>query len=107
MDIDDQVAFGRSVRAAREAANLSRDIVAERAEITVEYLGEVERGEKWPALKVTRAIARAIGVPPARFFEFNDQESKTPIEEVQAVLEGRTPEQQRQAARVIKALFGL
>jgi transcriptional regulator with XRE-family HTH domain len=105
MDIDDQVTFGRNIRAARESANLSRDIVAERAEITVEYLGEVERGEKYPALKVTRSIARGIGVSPARFYEFDEQEITPPIEQVHLALEKRTPEQQRQALRVIKALF--
>ena len=105
MDIDDQVAFGRNIRAARESANISRDLVAERAEITVEYLGEVERGEKYPALKVTRAIARGIGVSPARFYEFDDQEIGSPIEQIQITLEKRTPEQQRQALRVVKSLF--
>lgn len=107
MDIDDQVVFGRNIRAARESVNVSRDVVAERAEITVEYLGEVERGEKYPALKVTRAIARGIGVSPARFYEFDDEEIGSPIEQVHLALEKRVREQQLQALRVIKALFGL
>jgi transcriptional regulator with XRE-family HTH domain len=107
MDVDDQIAFGKNVRAMRESANITRDVVAERAEITVEYLGEVERGEKYPALKVTRSIARSIGVPPARFYEFEDQEAGTPIDQMILALSKRTPEQQRQALRVIKALFNI
>ena len=107
IDMDDQVAFGRNIRAARDSANMSRDAVAERAEISVEYLGEIERGEKWPTLRVIRAIARATDVSPARFFEFDDQETRPLIERVHLALEMRTPEQQRQALRVIKALFGL
>jgi transcriptional regulator with XRE-family HTH domain len=107
MDIDDQAAFGRNVRAARESAKISRDVVAERAEITVEYLGEVERGEKYPALKVTRSIARSIGVSPGRFYEFEDQEADTPADQLNVALSKRSPEEQRQALRVIKALFGI
>lgn len=105
--MEDQLAFGKSVRSARESANLSREVVAERAEITVEYLGEVERGEKWPTLKVIRSIARGIGVSPANFFQFDDQEQGTPIEQVHLALQKQTAEQQRQALRVIRAMFGL
>jgi transcriptional regulator with XRE-family HTH domain len=106
--LNSQVLFGRNVRAVRDSLNLSREIAAERAGIDADYLGEIERGEKWPALWMTRAIARAFGVSAARFFEF-EQETEaaaSPIEKFQRLLDGRTPEEQDQAVRVIKALFG-
>ncbi len=99
--------FGKNIRAARDLANLSREVVAERAEITVEYLGEVERGEKWPTLRVIRSVARSIGVSPQVFFNFDDDETDMPLEQVQTALAKRTTEQQKQALRVIKAMFEL
>jgi len=104
-----QVLFGKNIRTVRDSLNISREIAAERAGIDADYLGEIERGEKWPALWMTRAIARALGVPPARFFEFEDEtEAATSvIEKFQRILDSRTPEQQNQALRVIRALFGL
>jgi XRE family transcriptional regulator, regulator of sulfur utilization len=104
-----QVLFGRNIRAVRDSLRLSREIVAERAGIDADYLGEIERGEKWPALWMTRAIARVLGVAPAKFFEFDeDKEDDTnPIDRLEQVLGTRTAEQQAQALRVIKAMFGL
>ncbi|MGH9739192.1 MAG: helix-turn-helix domain-containing protein [Candidatus Acidiferrales bacterium] len=91
----------------REFAGISREIASERAGITVEYLGEVERGEKWPTLKVIRSIARGLHVSPATFFDFKDEQSGTPIETLHAMLENRTPEQQQQILRVVRALLGI
>jgi hypothetical protein len=58
---------------------------------------------------MTRAIARALGVPSARFFEFEDEAEATTsvIEKFQRILDSRTPEEQSQALRIIRALFGL
>jgi XRE family transcriptional regulator, regulator of sulfur utilization len=104
-----QILFGRNIRAFRDSLNISREIAAERAGIDADYLGEIERGEKWPALWMTRAIARALGVPPARFFEFDEEmeEAASVIEKFQQILGSRSAEQQSQALRVIRALFGL
>jgi transcriptional regulator with XRE-family HTH domain len=104
-----QVLFGRNIRAVRDSLNISREIAAERAGIDADYLGEIERGEKWPALWMTRAIAGALRVPPTRFFEFEEEteDAASVIEKFQRILSSRTAEQQNQAFRVIRALFGL
>ena len=106
-DKADHVAFGKNVRAARESAGISREVASERAGITVEYLGEVERGEKWPTLKVIRSIARGLNISPAIFFDFKDEQGKTPINALRTMLEDRPPEEQQQVLRVVKALLGI
>jgi transcriptional regulator with XRE-family HTH domain len=45
------------MRPIRKAANLSREVVAERAGISANYLGEIERGEKLPTLDMIERIA--------------------------------------------------
>jgi len=57
---------------------------------------------------MTRAIARVLGVPPARFFEFDEETEDDPnvVEKLQRILGSRTAEEQAQALRAIKALFG-
>ena len=104
-----QVLFGQNIRAVRDSLKISREIAAERAGIDADYLGEIERGEKWPALWMIRAIARALKVSPERFFQFENEteEATTATERVQRVLDGRTPEEQNQALRVVRAIFGL
>jgi transcriptional regulator with XRE-family HTH domain len=105
--VEDHREFGENIRAARKASKISRAVAAERAGISVGYLGEVERGEKWPKLNVLRAIARSIRVSPAKFFEFKEHKAGDPIENLQAELKNRTSEQQRQALRVVRALLGI
>ena len=63
-----QVLFGKNIRAVRDSLNISREIAAERAGIDADYLGEIERGEKWPALWMTRAAnSRQREAAPGRF----------------------------------------
>ena len=95
------------MRAVREAAHMSRELAAEKAEITASYLGEVERGEKWPALEIICAVAAALGVSASTFFEFEAQETDSAIliQKLHRIIENRTTEQQQQALRILKGFF--
>jgi transcriptional regulator with XRE-family HTH domain len=101
------VLFGRKVRAVRDATHMSRELAAEKAGITANYLGEVERGEKWPSLEIICAIATALNVTPPEFFEFEALETDPGIltRKLHRIIENRTTEQQQQALRVLKGLL--
>ena len=45
----DRVALGKRVREARNKAKFTQEVLAEKADIAVTYLGEIERGEKTPS----------------------------------------------------------
>jgi transcriptional regulator with XRE-family HTH domain len=107
MESQAQVLFGRKVRAVREAVRMSRELAAEKSGITANYLGEVERGEKWPSLEIICAIATALGASPQIFFKFESQETDPGvlIQKLHRIIEDRTTEQQQQALRILKGLF--
>jgi len=86
---------------------MSREFAAEKAGITVSYLGEVERGEKWPSLEIIRAIATALNTPLSTFLEFEAQEIDSAIlrARLDRILDNRTTEQQQLALRILRALF--
>jgi transcriptional regulator with XRE-family HTH domain len=107
MESQVQILFGRKVRAVREAAHLSRELAAEKAGITASYLGEVERGEKWPSLDIVAAVAMALSVPLTVLFEFEAQETDPArlLQKLHRIVENRTADQQQQALRVLKALL--
>jgi transcriptional regulator with XRE-family HTH domain len=107
MDTQPVILFGRKIRAVRDAAHVSREVAAEKSGITANYLGEVERGEKWPSLEIICAIATALSVSPSEFFEFESQETDPGIliQKLHRILENRTTEQQQQALRVLKGLL--
>lgn len=107
MESEAQIRFGRKVRAVRDAAGLSRELAAEKSGITANYLGEVERGEKWPSLEIICAVAAALDVSTSTFFEFEAQETDPSVltEKLHRIIENRTPEQQQRALRILKGLF--
>ncbi len=102
-----QALFGKRIRAIREAASVSRELVAEKADINVNYLGEIERGEKWPSLEIIEQLAKALSVSPPEFFEFEAEETEPSLllAKVQRALADRSTEQLQQALRILKALF--
>jgi transcriptional regulator with XRE-family HTH domain len=98
--------FGQQIRNARKSAGLSRDTVAERADIKPGYFGEIERGEKWPSLDVIVRIAHGIGVSPAVFLEFEPPSDPKGIrDEISKSLQNRSPEQLQLALRILNAVF--
>lgn len=62
-------AFGRRLRALREARALSQEGLAALAGIHRTYVGSVERGERNIALDNINALADALGVSPARLVD--------------------------------------
>src|SRR5579859_8082000 len=55
-----QHAMGEVLRAERRRQQVTLKAVAERAAISVPYLGEVERGKKYPSALVLERLAQAL-----------------------------------------------
>lgn len=107
--MDSQILFGSRIRSIREAASLSRELVAERADINANYLGEIERGEKWPSIEIIQRLAGALSVSSSTFLEFEAEEidSNVLLTKLQQVLSNRNTDQLQQALRLLRALFQL
>ena len=58
----DRVALGKRVREARNRSRYTQEVLAEKADIAVAYLGEIERGEKTPSLDVLVKLAESLEV---------------------------------------------
>lgn len=58
----DNIALGKRIREARLKNGLTQEQLAERADIAIYYLGEIERGVKTPSLRVFVALAEALNV---------------------------------------------
>ena len=61
-------AFGRRVKALREAGKLSQEALAERGEFHWTYISEIERGKRGPSLDVLGRLATALDVSIAELF---------------------------------------
>jgi transcriptional regulator with XRE-family HTH domain len=63
-DLADRI--GAAVRAARAARRWSQATLAERLDVSVTYVGMLERGEKLASLSLLVQVARVLGIGVAR-----------------------------------------
>jgi transcriptional regulator with XRE-family HTH domain len=56
------VLIGRRIKAAREAAHLTQEQLADAVNCTVQHISAIERGIKTPSLEMFIMIANVIGV---------------------------------------------
>jgi transcriptional regulator with XRE-family HTH domain len=61
-------AIGQSIKRTREKKKLSQEKLAERADIHTSYIGQIERGLRYPSLKVLFKIADAMNVKISDLF---------------------------------------
>ncbi|MGH7951738.1 MAG: helix-turn-helix domain-containing protein [Limisphaerales bacterium] len=59
-------AFAAVLRRHREAKNLSRQALAQKAGLHQTYVGMIERGLSNPSLDTANALAEALGIPFAK-----------------------------------------
>ena len=59
---DYRVVLGAAIRKKRKRAGFTQQFLAEKADLTPNYIGLVERGEEHISLISLRRIAKALGV---------------------------------------------
>lgn len=64
--------FGRRVRYLRKTADLTQEELANKAEISVDFLSNVERGINAPSFENLEKLAKALGVEVRELFDFED-----------------------------------
>lgn len=101
------VEFGKLVRAIRKERRLKSSFLAERVDIEVKHLGRIERGEKRPSFELIIALADALDVPPARFFDFESGTLDPNLLRKRVVrqLTDRDAAQLKRAATILEILF--
>ena len=64
----DLKALGQAVRQLRKAAAISQPELGHRAELSANYISDLERGTRNVSAKALFKLARALDVSPAAFF---------------------------------------
>ncbi len=100
----DKVELGKKLREARNKAGLTQEALAEKADIGVMYLGEIERGVKMPSMKIFIKIIIALDIsadyvlrdelPSGREYVLDDVTEK---------LSKLTPQQRKGAVEILDA----
>lgn len=64
----EQIAFGKTILRLRRAAKLTQEDLADATDLSKNYVGEVERGERNPSLLAILALAKGLNISPAKLF---------------------------------------
>ena len=98
--------FAQRIRKLRKAAKLSLENAAERGNITGNFWGDVERGNKVPSLDTIVAMAKGIALPPSSLLLLEREEDPRDIRKrIDSLLTKCTPQQLEMAHRIIKVLL--
>ena len=64
------IALGKQIKTLRENAHLTQEKLAEKAGISLDYLGKIEVNINKPVLKTLIKISNALSVPIKAIFDF-------------------------------------
>jgi transcriptional regulator with XRE-family HTH domain len=100
--------FGRRVRAARKAAMLTLEKAAEKLDIHLNHLSEIERGKSRPSFELIIQMAAVFGVSPMMLFMFEGEETdeKSLRRKIYALLDKYTAHQLGQVYRYLTFMIG-
>lgn len=56
-------AFAAALRAARHDAGMTQEDLADRAEVSVRFISQLETGKRQPSLSALEAVCRGLGMP--------------------------------------------
>jgi len=71
-------AFGKALRKAREKRGFSQDGLAHKTGYSRNYVGQIERGEKNPTLRIILDLAEALEVRAASMIAYVESQRKAP-----------------------------
>ena len=64
--------LGARIRKLRKEANFTQEELAEKADISMKYLGEIERGRGNPTLKNIEGLASVLGMEASELLNFGE-----------------------------------
>ena len=74
-----KAALGKNIKFIRNKRQYSQALLAEKADISITFLSNIERGLKFPKPAVLGQIAESLGVEVCELFKTNSTPNITPI----------------------------
>lgn len=94
---------GERIRELREVQNYTREAFAEKVDISVKFLYEIETGRKGFSAETLGRIAKALSIS-CDYLMFGEQAGNRGSEKVTCILESMKPAQLCRIQRVLKML---
>jgi transcriptional regulator with XRE-family HTH domain len=103
--------IGTRLQALRKQTGLTQEQLGVIADLHPSYVGQIERGYRYPSLKALTQIAHALSVPLTHLL---DDDIVTPVtverqeilwKELRAVMKGRSPQDLRKLVALARLVF--
>lgn len=78
--------LGKYIRKLRNLKGMTQQQLAEKANISISFLGVIERGQKSPTIDTLKSIATALDITLSELMSFDNKEPSSDSEKVQALL---------------------
>lgn len=100
----DKVELGAKIREVRKECGYTQEKLAEMADIGTMYLGEIERGEKMPSLKIFIQLIESLNVSADYILRNELSSGKEYVyNEITKKLDKLTPKQRKAAGDILDA----
>ncbi len=100
----EKVELGKKIQEARKKKGYTQETLAEKADIGVMYLGEIERGVKMPSLKIFMKLIMALEISADYVLRDELPSGKEYVfDEITKKLEDLTPKQRKAAVDILDA----
>ncbi len=100
----DNFSLGKRLKEARTKRKLTQEQLAELADISTIFLGEIERGEKLPSITVFIRLVQSLDVSADSLLRDDLPSGKSCVNnEVTSMLDKLTPKQRATAVEILEA----
>lgn len=76
--------FGKKIKTIRKKKKMTQENLAELSKLSIQYIGEIERGVRNPSLSSIDKIARALEMPVEELFDL--EEYRMTIDDIRELL---------------------
>jgi transcriptional regulator with XRE-family HTH domain len=95
--------LGREIRRRRTARGMTLETLAERAGLTMNFIGSIEIGNRDPSLSSVLALAKGLGIMPSELFSTTEGLG-TAAEEAGRLFDESPPEIQESIWMILRTL---
>ncbi|MFN3966310.1 MAG: helix-turn-helix domain-containing protein [Endomicrobiia bacterium] len=98
---------GRRIRQERLRLNITQERLAELTNLSVAFIGQIERGDNRASLVTIQKIAEALNVPISKLFtEIPAKKTEYKLsQQLEAILKDKTPSQKKFARDLLQFIF--
>lgn len=103
---DSKILVGKRIRSLRKLRDLSQEQLAEQADISSKYLGEIERGRSNLTIDILEKLSAALEVTVVDFFAFQHESSRAILkQEIQSLIKRANDKELKTIFRVLKSIL--